>query len=78
MISLKSYKREFILTECKQRFAKIATLLDDEDYVDMLEQSLSWLDQAIFTPRAIIFHEEDVIDYKKFMYLGEKYVPFWA
>jgi len=64
MISLKSYKKDFILTECKQRFNKIATLLDEEDYVDMLEQSLSWLDQAIFTPRAIIFPPEAVINYK--------------
>lgn len=64
MVSLKKYTKQFILNECKQRFNKIASLLDEEDYIDMLEQSLSWLDQAIFTPRAIIFPPEAIIDYK--------------
>ena len=64
MISLKKYTKQFILNECKQRFNKIASLLDEEDYIDMLEQSLSWLDQAIFTPRAIVFPEEAIINYK--------------
>lgn len=64
MISLKKYTKQFILQETKQRFSKIATLLDDEDYIDMLEQSLSWLDQAIFSPRAIVFPPEAIINYK--------------
>ena len=64
MISLKKYTKEQILNEAKQRFSKIASMLDDEDYIDMLEQSLTWLDQAIFTPRAIVFPPEAVISYK--------------
>ena len=63
MVSLKKYTKNQILTEAKQRFNKIASLLDDEDYVDMMEQTMSWLDQSIFTPRAIIFKPEDVILY---------------
>ena len=64
MVSLKKYTKEQILTECKQRFAKIASLLDEEDYLDRLEQSITWLDQAIFAPRAIVFEPKDVISYK--------------
>lgn len=64
MVSLKKYTKEQIITEAKNRFSKIASLLDDEDYMDMLEQSLSWLDQVIFIPRAIIFESNSVINYK--------------
>ena len=39
-------------------------MLDREDLEDMLQQSLSWLDQVIFTPRAVIFNPDDVISYK--------------
>ena len=64
MVSLKKYTKEQILNECKQRFSKIASLLDEEDYLDRLEQSITWLDQAIFAPRAIVFEPKDVISYK--------------
>lgn len=64
MVSLKKYTREQVLTEGNNRFKKIASLLDKEDLEDMLEQSLSWLDEAIFTPRAILFESKDVMNYK--------------
>lgn len=64
MVSLKKYTREQILTEGNNRFKKIASLLDREDLEDMLEQSLSWLDQVIFTPRLILFKPEDIMTYK--------------
>lgn len=63
MISLKKYTREQILTEGNNRFKKIASLLDKEDLEDMLEQSLSWLDQVIFTPRGVLFKPDDVMMY---------------
>lgn len=64
MVSLKKYTKERILTEGNNRFKKIASMLDKEDLEDMLEQSLSWLDQVIFTPRAVIFNPDDVMSYK--------------
>ena len=64
MVSLKKYTKKQILTEGDHRFKKIAQTLDEEDLEDMLQQSLSWLDQAIFTPRAILFKPEDVMGYK--------------
>ena len=64
MVSLKKYTRQQILTEGNNRFKKIASLLDKEDLEDMLEQSLSWLDEAIFTPREIIIQRDDIIGYK--------------
>lgn len=64
MVSLKKYTKEQILTEGNNRFKKIASMLDREDLEDMLQQSLSWLDQTVFTPRAVIFNTEDVISYK--------------
>ena len=63
MVSLKKYTKEQILTEGNNRFKKIASMLDKEDLIDMLQQALSWLDQAIFTPRAILFKSEDVMNY---------------
>ena len=63
MVSLKKYTKEQILTEGNNRFKKIASMLDREDLEDMLQQALSWLDQAIFTPRAILFKPEDVMGY---------------
>lgn len=63
MVSLKKYTKEQILTEGNNRFKKIASMLDREDLEDMLQQALSWLDQAIFTPRAILFKPEDVMNY---------------
>lgn len=63
MVSLKKYTKEFIISEMKQRFTKIASLLDDSDYDDMLKQALTWLDQAIFNPREVIIKPEDFILY---------------
>lgn len=64
MVSLKIHTREQVLTEGNNRFKKIASLLDKEDLEDMLEQSLSWLDEAIFTPREMIIQRDDIIGYK--------------
>lgn len=64
MVSLKKYSKNQILNECKARFKKIASLLDDEDYEDMLEQTLSWLDEAVFSPREILFKPEHIMEYK--------------
>lgn len=64
MVSLKKYTKEQILTEGNNRFKKIASMLDKEDLEDMLQQALSWLDEAIFTPRQILVKPEDFIDYK--------------
>lgn len=64
MISLKKYTKTQIITEMKQRLKKIAKILDAEDFEDMLQQSLTWLDQAIFTPRAILFKPDNVMQYK--------------
>lgn len=63
MVSLKKYTKRQILTDGNSRFKKIASMLDKEDLEDMLEQTLSWMDQVIFSPRKIIFKPEDVIDY---------------
>ena len=63
MVSLKKYTKEQILTEGNNRFKKIASMLDKEDLEDMLQQALTWLDQVIFTPRAILFKPEDVMGY---------------
>lgn len=63
MVSLKKYTKEQILTEGSNRFKKIARILNLTDIEDMLQQALSWLDQAIFTPRAILFKPEDVMGY---------------
>ena len=63
MVSLKRYTKEQILTEGSGRFKKIASMLDKEDMEDMLQQALTWLDQAIYTPRAVLFKPEDVIGY---------------
>lgn len=64
MVSLKKYTKEQILTEGNNRFKKIASMLDKEDLEDMLQQALSWLDEAIFTPRQILVKPEDFIEYK--------------
>ena len=64
MVSLKKYTKEQILTEGNSRFKKIASMLDKEDLEDQLQQALSWLDEAIFTPRQILVKPEDFIDYK--------------
>lgn len=63
MISLKKYTKEQVLTEGSNRFKKIASMLDKEDREDMLQQALSWLDEAIFTPRQILVKPEDFIEY---------------
>ena len=63
MVSLKKYTKEQILTEGNNRFKKIASMLDKEDLEDMLQQALTWMDQVIFTPRAILFKPEDVMMY---------------
>ena len=63
MVSLKKYTKEQILTEGNSRFKKIASMLDKEDLEDMLQQALSWLDQAIFTPRPILFKPENIMSY---------------
>lgn len=64
MVSIKKYTREQILTEGSNRFKKIARMLDKEDLEDMLEQSLSWMDQVVFTPRSLLFKPDDVMLYK--------------
>lgn len=69
MVSLKKYTREQILTEGNNRFKKIASLLDREDLEDMLEQSLSWLDQVIFTPRKIIIKPDEFISYNNGLFV---------
>lgn len=71
MVSLKKYTKEQILTEGNNRFKKIASMLDREDLEDMLQQALSWLDQAIFTPRAILFKPEDVMNYNGGFFIDE-------
>lgn len=63
MVSLKKYSKKQILTEGNSRFKKIASLLDKEDLEDQLEQTLSWMDQVIFTPRAILIKPEMIIGY---------------
>ena len=64
MISLKKYTKEQILTEGTSRFKKIASMLDREDYEDQFQQALSWLDEAIFTPRPLLIKPENIINYK--------------
>ena len=63
MTSLKKYTKKQILTEGNQRFQKIASMLDESDLYDMLQQSLSWLDQAIFTPRGFLIKPENIMGY---------------
>jgi len=63
MVSIKKYTREQILTEGNNRFKKIASMLDKEDLEDMLEQSLSWMDQVVFTPRSLLFKPDNVMMY---------------
>ena len=64
MVSLKKYTKEQILTEGNSRFKKIASLLDKEDFEDMLQQTLSWLDMTIFYPRILQIDADKVINYK--------------
>ena len=64
MVSLKKYTKEQILTEGSSRFKKIASLLDKEDFEDMLQQTLSWLDMTIFYPRVLQIDADKVINYK--------------
>lgn len=64
MVSLKKYTKEQILTEGSSRFKKIASLLDKEDFEDMLQQTLSWLDMTIFYPRILQVEADQVINYK--------------
>ena len=64
MVSLKKYTKEQILTEGSSRFKKIASLLDKEDFEDMLQQTLSWLDMTIFYPRGLLVEKDKVINYK--------------
>ena len=64
MVSLKKYTKEQILTEGSSRFKKIASLLDKEDFEDMLQQTLSWLDMTIFYPRVLLVEADQVIGYK--------------
>ena len=64
LATLKQYTREKIIEEAKGRFSKIASLLDDTDYDDMLQQAVSWLDQVVFTPRAVIVEPKDIISYR--------------
>lgn len=64
MVSLKKYTKEQILTEGNSRFKKIASLLDREDFEDMLQQTLSWLDMTIFYPRGLLVEKDKVINYK--------------
>ena len=64
MVSLKKYTKEQILTEGNNRFKKIASMLDREDLEDMLQQALSWLDEAVFTPREMFIDSDQIIGYK--------------
>ena len=64
MYTVKKYTKEQILTEGNSRFKKIASMLDREDLEDQLQQALSWLDQAIFTPRLLLVKPENFMDYK--------------
>ena len=64
MVSLNKYTKEQILTEGNARFKKIASLLDREDLEDMLEQTLSWLDMAVFYPRVMTIEASEIINYK--------------
>lgn len=63
MVSLRKYTKEYILNEVKHRFKKIASLLDDTDFDDQFRDALSWLDQSIFTPRAVLIKPEDFVEY---------------
>lgn len=64
MVSLKKYTKKQILTEGSNRFKKIASMLDQSDLEDMLQQSLSWLDEVVFTPRPTLIKPENIINYK--------------
>ena len=64
MVSLKKYTKEQILNEGSARFKKIASLLDREDFEDQFQQTLSWLDMAIFYPRILQVEADQVIGYK--------------
>ena len=63
MVSLKKYTKKQILTEGDSRFKKIASLLDKEDMEDQLQQTLSWMNDVVFTPRAILIKPEMVMNY---------------
>lgn len=61
MVSLQKYTKDQLLTETKQRFNKIASLLDDTDYIDFIEQSVRWLDTAMYNPRTLLIKPDDFI-----------------
>ena len=61
---IKQYSKGFVLQDAKDRFDKIASMLDDKDYDDVLKESLTWLNSAIYSPRVIIVNPEDFIFYK--------------
>ena len=64
MVSLKRYTKEQILTEGNSRLKKIASMMDKEDIEDQLQQTLSWLDMAIFYPRVLQIEKDQVMGYK--------------
>lgn len=59
MISIQKYTKAQLYQEVQERFRKIATLLDESDYMDYLEQSLRWLDTAMYNPRNALFKPTD-------------------
>lgn len=64
MISLKEHTKAELLEATKRRFDKIATLLDDEDYLDFIGESMAHLNDCIYNPRSYIFTSEDYVEYK--------------
>ena len=61
MVSLKNYPRETLKNEIKHRFEKIANMLDDTDFDDYLNETITYLSETLYNPRSVIFQEDDMI-----------------
>ena len=63
MISVKQHSKQELLECTKKRFDKIANLLDEEDYLDFIEESINHLNEVLYNPRSCIFEAKDYVTY---------------
>ena len=63
MISIKEHTKKELLEGIQQRFNKIANLLDEEDYLDFIEESIVHLNDAMYNSRSYLFTADDYVQY---------------
>jgi len=45
---------------------------------NFVNEKQSWIKEKLASIENVIDENKDVIDYRKFLYIGEKYLPYWA